>query len=127
MLDTHVVVWLYQGDLKKIPASAQALIENNDVAISPMVLLELEYLYEIKRIKVDAQTIINELTNTIDLQQPSIDFGKITAEALKLKWTRDSFDRLICATAQLMKCTLLSRDKKILEHFKMATWDTINE
>ena len=55
-LDTHVVVWLYQGDVKKLSQRAQQLIEDNDICISPMVMLEIEYLFEIKRIKSNIAT-----------------------------------------------------------------------
>ena len=50
-LDTHVVVWLYQKDVKRISAVARKLIETEDLLISPAVLLEMEYLFEIGKIR----------------------------------------------------------------------------
>ena len=45
-LDTHVVIWLYQKDEQRISRLARELIESSDLLVSPMVLLELEYLFE---------------------------------------------------------------------------------
>ncbi len=49
-LDTHVVIWLYSGNLELIPKPVQTILNLNDLLISPIVKLELEYLFEIKRI-----------------------------------------------------------------------------
>ena len=48
-LDTHVVVWLYAGRTDLLSAAAVEAIEEHSMAISPIVLLELEYLHEIGR------------------------------------------------------------------------------
>ncbi|HPQ42427.1 MAG TPA: PIN domain-containing protein [bacterium] len=45
-LDTHVVVWLYEGRTELFTDAARNAIDANDLAISPMVLLELAYLEE---------------------------------------------------------------------------------
>jgi PIN domain nuclease of toxin-antitoxin system len=50
-LDTHAVVWLYDDTDKKFSNKAKEEIRNNDLSISQMVRLELQYLYEIGRIK----------------------------------------------------------------------------
>jgi PIN domain nuclease of toxin-antitoxin system len=49
-LDTHITVWLYAGLIEKISQTAKKTIEANDLLISPMVKLELQYLFEIGRI-----------------------------------------------------------------------------
>lgn len=50
-LDTHVVVWLYCGLTDKLSDLAKSLIDDHEVYVSAIVRLELQYLYEIKRIK----------------------------------------------------------------------------
>ena len=48
-LDTHVVAWLYAEGGSAVPAgSAQLIEETSDIRISPMVRMELQYLYEIE-------------------------------------------------------------------------------
>jgi PIN domain nuclease of toxin-antitoxin system len=49
-LDTHVLVWLFSGDMDNFSPKAIDLIENRELLVSPMVLLELEYLHEIGRL-----------------------------------------------------------------------------
>jgi hypothetical protein len=67
-LDTHVVVWLYQKSLKLLSPKAIQVIEDNSISISPIVLLELEYLYEIGKIKTDSHTILKYLNKKIGLK-----------------------------------------------------------
>src|SRR5579862_641557 len=99
-LDTHVVLWLYEGLLDRLPDFAKQQLEENDLFISPIVQLELEYLFEIKRIKRDSKTIVNDLIDRIALQTCQAPLLKIIQIAIKLNWTRDPFDRLIVANAQ---------------------------
>src|SRR5271168_2510198 len=49
-LDTCAVIWLSEGTIEKLSPAASAAMEASDVEISPMVLVELQYLYETKRI-----------------------------------------------------------------------------
>jgi hypothetical protein len=52
-LDTHVVVWLYAFGSKKLSEQACELLERSPkLLISPMVLLELEFLQEIGKLAV---------------------------------------------------------------------------
>ena len=48
-LDTYVVVWLYQKNQSKFSPEVITLIDKEELLISPMVELELEYLFEIER------------------------------------------------------------------------------
>lgn len=121
-LDTHIVVWLYQGDINRLSAKVRELINSQQVAISPMVVLELEYLHEIGRIKCSAQDIVDELSRSIGLMVLEVDYFHVVKQALKLKWTRDTFDRLICATALLKQQPLITKDQNILENFRLANW-----
>ena len=45
-LDTHVAVWLYEKDEERISRLARELIESSELLVSPMVLLEVEFLFE---------------------------------------------------------------------------------
>ena len=63
-LDTHAVVWLYNNELHKFPQQTLESIDNGNLLISPMVILELEYLYEIKRLNTNAAIIFNTLGNS---------------------------------------------------------------
>ena len=121
-IDTHVSVWLFQKDLKKFSQNAIRLIENNDIIISAMSILELEFLYEIKRINYPQNEIISYLQNTIDLKISRNSLENITKKAVNIKFTRDPFDRIIIADCLVSNLKLLTRDRNILNNFDNAVW-----
>jgi len=65
-LDTHVVVWLYAGCENKLSKSVVDQIENNNLFISQLVRLEMQYLFEIGRITVTPETIIKSLNTDLN-------------------------------------------------------------
>jgi PIN domain nuclease of toxin-antitoxin system len=121
-LDTHVVVWLYSGLTDKFSATAQELINDNDTYISPIVRLELQYLYEVQRVVEAPDTIVTDLVSRIGLQVCTRPFNHVVTQALTYTWTRDPFDRLITANAALHDDILLSKDLTILQHYAHARW-----
>ena len=121
-LDTHVVVWLYAGQLARFSDEIQALLNEHDLRICPIVQLELQYLHKIERITVDAQTILTDLGARIGLQICDKRFQAVVGEATAVSWTRDPFDRLIVANASLNNDILLTKDQNILTHYPFANW-----
>ena len=121
-LDTHVVVWLFSGEIEKLSDKAIKIIEESELLISPMVTLELEFLYEIGRLNYKSKDILSSLSQSIDLKVCNLPFANIALESTKNNWTRDPFDRLIVANATCNNSILLSRDRKILDNYSMAIW-----
>lgn len=122
-LDTHVAVWLYAGTADKFTSLAKALINQHALYISPVVRLELQYLFEIQRISDDSVKILTELSQRIDLRVCEKKFDAIVTQALTVSWTRDPFDRLIVAHAGLHENILLSKDHNILKNYPFAKWE----
>lgn len=121
-LDTHVVVWLYAGLVEKLSVSAAEQIETNEMYLSQMVKLELQYLYEIGRVKRQALTILNDLESRLGIKLRQSISAAVVELALGLNWTRDPFDRLIVAEANKEKAVLLSKDRTILANYRKAVW-----
>jgi len=121
-LDTHVVVWLYAGELDRFPSTASELIENNDLVISPAVLLELQFLKEIKRISADPMLVFQTLEETIGVELCNLEFSKVVIGALSQSWTRDPFDRIIAAQASVRNELLLTKDRIIRRNCSVACW-----
>lgn len=121
-LDTHLLIWLYEAELELLSDKAKKLIENNSIIISPIVRLELEYLFEIKRLKVGSDKIITYLWKQIGLEISQDSYNIVIDRSLKEKWTRDPFDRIITAHARLNKAKLLTKDRKIHKHYDLAVW-----
>ncbi len=122
-LDTHVVAWLYEGRTDLIPETATKLIEENEIMVSPMVELELEYLHEIGRVRVGSRSVIDDLRARIGLRASSAPFTSIIEHARGISWTRDPFDRIIVATAMADDVEFITRDATILAHCARARWD----
>ncbi len=121
-LDTHATVWLYSGYLEKISKKAKAMIEAEDLYISPMVVLELQYLFEINRIRVKSLDIYEDLHFRIGLKLDETSWGYIVKESLSLDPTSDPFDRLIIAHAKALDAKLLTKDEYILSNYDKAYW-----
>lgn len=121
-LDTHMVVWLYSGNTDSMSESALNLIQENDLGISPAVILELGYLHEIGRVTVSGKEIVSDLFQRIGLATCQKKFTEIIANALSMTWTRDPFDRIITGHASLDNSTLLTKDRTILANYPHACW-----
>lgn len=121
-LDTHVVVWLYAGDLELLPQGVRDLLEGEELVISPMVELELQYLYESGRTTQPARVVVDALDEEIGLARCGLPFGQVIAKALEQDWTRDPFDRVIVAQARARRLPLVTRDQTIRDHYREAIW-----
>ena len=121
-LDTIVVLRLALGDIKRISKPAQRAIERYHLLISPMVRVELQYIYEIGRIVIPAAEVIAHLEATIGLSDCPIPFADIARAACQESWTRDAFDRLIVAQARHARSPLITADGEIKKHYPPAIW-----
>jgi PIN domain nuclease of toxin-antitoxin system len=116
------VGWLYEGADRRIPGAIRKLIEADDPFVSPVVELELTYLYEIGRVTEPASVPLTALRRRIGLQVADASLASVTQAAAGLSWTRDPFDRLISAQAIAADAQLLTADQTILKHLPLATW-----
>ncbi len=121
-LDTHVVVWLYAGQVNKFTPTGRQQINSSDLFISPIVRLELQYLNEIGRIRENAEIIVADLGDRIGLVLEDAPLNELTSIGINEQWTRDPFDRLIVSHAKLRQATLLTRDATIAQHYDRALW-----
>jgi len=121
-LDTHTIVWLHSGEIERLSSTAAESIEAGDCLISPIVLLELQYLKEIKRLKYTPERILSDLEKEISLQVCQSSFQQVIGLSLQEAWTRDPFDRIIVAQARLSNAHLITKDPVIAEHYNKAHW-----
>lgn len=121
-LDTHAVVWLFEGRVEKLSEPVRAAIERDRLLISPMVELELAFLHEIGRIKDPAERFLQALGPALGLRACDLPFAQVVAEATRRSWTRDPFDRLIVAHAAARDAPLVTKDRTIHRHYPAALW-----
>lgn len=122
-LDTHVVAWLYQGGAVELPAPVSHLLYTaQELRVSPMVRLELEYLYEVGRVSRSADAVMEHFAAILGIVVCSAAFSVVAREAERHSWTRDPFDRLITANAAIFDAVLVSKDESIRQHYGRAWW-----
>lgn len=122
-LDTQVCVWTAQGDVHRLSKPAYEAMQSAELLISPMVLIELGYLFEIERIVVPPLDIAAKLQKEIGVRVHDGSFLEIATVCLLEKWTRDPFDRLIVSHARMYGMSpLISSDEKIKEHYRKTIW-----
>jgi PIN domain nuclease of toxin-antitoxin system len=121
-LDTHVVAWLYSGQAGLLPRPVLRLLERESKRISPMVELELQLLFEVGRIAETAATVLETVRADFDLELCDLPFHEVVRRAVEQSWTRDPFDRMIVAQAEVRGSRLLTRDATIRDHYQHALW-----
>jgi PIN domain nuclease of toxin-antitoxin system len=122
LLDTHVVVWLYDDPERLVPPPVRDRLNRESLALSPFVRLELQYLHEVGKLSVPAQTIVDELAPKLELELTDPPSAQVCQAAVALDWTRDPFDRLISAQAVATACTLVTKDRTIRQNLRLAWW-----
>lgn len=122
-LDTHTVVWLYAYGRSGVSEQGAEWIEEAEaLRVSPMVRLELQYLWEIERVSEQPMVVLDALGAALGLALCDAPFPAVVREAEVVSWTRDPFDRMIVAQAALFDAPLLTRDHSIHAHYAHAVW-----
>jgi PIN domain nuclease of toxin-antitoxin system len=121
-LDTHVAIWLAAGERRRL-RKVQARLRRNSLFVSPIVLVEMEVLLEIGRIREPVATVWNILSEDHGVMEAEGNVQQIGSHARRLGWTRDPFDRLIVAHALACDAVLLTADASLREHCSQTCWD----
>jgi PIN domain nuclease of toxin-antitoxin system len=122
-LDTQAAIWLAAANIEKLSHRALSLIVKAEIRISPMVVLEFEYLYEVERVTLSPQQIVYKLATELQATVCDYPFPIIVEIALGETWTRDPFDRVIVAHAKANgQSALVSKDESIAAHYAGTVW-----
>lgn len=96
---------------------------SEEAQISPIVELELAYLFEVGRVSEPPAAPLTALQRSIGLTVSDISVASLVDAATALTWTRDPFDRLIAAHAMVTGAPLITADRTILANLPQAVWD----
>jgi PIN domain nuclease of toxin-antitoxin system len=122
-LDTNAVIYVHLGDRRLLTRKALDIFDRaEEIQISPMVLLELQFLSEVGRLKFPAGEIVENLETVHGVTVDDLGFAHAVRRAVRLSWTRDPFDRIITAHAGVFEAPLITSDKSIREHYVKAVW-----
>lgn len=122
ILDTHIFLWLMEGN-SELSVNEIKLIKQfskkNPILISAISVWEIAQLQKSGRItlKQPTELWVDEALNTPGVQLAPLT-PDILCESVDLpgEFHKDPADRMIVATARIIKAALLTRDKKILEY-----------
>jgi PIN domain nuclease of toxin-antitoxin system len=109
LLDTNAIIWLHQRDRR-----TRRLDKNVTLYASPASVLELQILIEAGRLRLrpgyGVEQLIGDTRWLLD-DPPAADWF---SEAVGVGWTRDPFDRLIVAHAELRGWRLATGDADLV-------------
>jgi PIN domain nuclease of toxin-antitoxin system len=117
ILDTHFVLWIVTGADRL--ADFPWLERYQPWGISPISLLEIQYLAEIGRAEVRNPDFSDALAKDPRFVLDEIPLVPLVRRAIELTWTRDPFDRLIAAHSSVRRLPLCTIDRNIRLHHPM--------
>jgi PIN domain nuclease of toxin-antitoxin system len=114
LLDTNALLWLDAGHRRSRPLRRWS----GRLHVSPVTMLELQILVELGR-----QGASGPVARLAHDERWAVDDPPAIAwfeTALSLSWTRDPFDRLMVAHAQLRRWRVATGDRKLIERLGEA-------
>src|SRR5688572_7550766 len=122
VLDTHVFLWLINGDKDLSSKGTEVILKNAEdgsIALSAISLWEISMLYARRRILLN-QPCLNWINRS--LEAPGIVLCPLTPEIAVESSTLpgifhgDPADRIIVATARVLSVPLVTKDQQILNY-----------
>lgn len=111
LLDTNALIWIDAGH----PRSRPLVTRRDRLYVSPVSILELQLLQESGKVRLphaSAGWVVEDDRWLVD-EPPA---GSWFLRATEAGWTRDPFDRLLVAHAQIRRWRLATADSQLLEH-----------
>jgi PIN domain nuclease of toxin-antitoxin system len=119
LLDTHFLLWLLLGSkrLKTYPW----LERYRPWGVSPVSLLELQFLAEVGRLELaDTGALLEALQGDRRFVIDEAPMLPLVRHALTMSWTRDPFDRLLAAHSAARRAPLCTADERLRRHHRLV-------
>jgi PIN domain nuclease of toxin-antitoxin system len=118
LLDTHFLLWIVRQSERL--AEYPWLDRYRPWGVSPITLLEIEFLAEAGRLAVVNPGFIATVMTDPRLKLDEVPLVLLVREALPLTWTRDPFDRLLAAHSLARKVPLCTTDRTLRRHHRLV-------
>jgi len=125
LLDTHFLIWLVldSARLREFPW----LDAHRPWGVSPVALLEVQFLSEVGRLTVRNPDFVDAVTADARFVIDDAPLAAVFRKALLLNWTRDPFDRLLAAHSLARRVPLCSLDETIRSHHRLLPGELRSE
>ena len=118
LLDTHFVLWIV---LRSKRLDDHRWIERyRPWGVSPVSLLEIQFLSEVDRIEVRNPDFTDALLDDARFVVDEAPLLSLIRQAIDITWTRDPFDRLLAAHSQARRVPLATLDRGLREHHSLV-------
>ncbi|MBN2498974.1 MAG: PIN domain-containing protein [Deltaproteobacteria bacterium] len=118
LLDTHFVIWIVLGSRRLV--EYPWLERYRPWGISPVSLLEIQYLAEVGRLEAQNPELTDALLTDPRFVVDELPLLALIKNAIPVQWTRDPFDRLLAAHSRARRVALCSVDRGIREHHSLV-------
>jgi PIN domain nuclease of toxin-antitoxin system len=117
LLDTHFLLWITL-ESKRL-ADYPWLQGRAPWRISPVSLLEIQFLAEVGRIEGSGRAFEEAVARDRRFLIDEVPLAALIRHALDLSWTRDPFDRLLAAHSAARRLPLCTVDATLLRHHQL--------
>ena len=111
LLDTHFLLWTLLGS--KRLGEFPWLHDLRPWGVSPVSLLEIQFLAEVGRLDVVQPDLGKAVASDPRFVVDEVPLVALVEKAIPLSWTRDPFDRLLAAHSDARRVPLCSLDRRI--------------
>ncbi len=123
--DTHALFWFLTNDSKlsrRVLKIFEEAEEGNFTIIIPsIVLAELMYILEKKDLREKFKEVIEILKESETYEIYPLDM-EIIERTFEIESVKELHDRIIIATAQLLACVVITKDKEIVKSGVEFIW-----
>jgi len=120
--DTHPLVW-YLTDNPRLSSEAKRIFNEDYIFISCIVLLELVYLIEKKRIAADLDSFFRSISSSTNYRIEPLCLPIIEkSRRIPREKVADPWDRLIAATSMHLNFPLITKDESLREIGLEVIW-----
>ena len=116
LLDTHFLLWAVL-DLPRM-SEFPWLERYRPWGVSPISLLEIQFLSEVGRLTVDQPAFVEALGRDPRFVIDEVPLMALVTQALSLDWTRDPFDRLLAAHSAARRAPLCTLDRHLRQEHR---------
>ncbi|HEU5351013.1 MAG TPA: type II toxin-antitoxin system VapC family toxin [Terracidiphilus sp.] len=119
LLDTHIFLWMVNGNLRVGTRERELIANAKEVYISSATLWEIAIKFSAGKLRVDMNALLEEIATGGFRQLPVMNRHAMAVAQLPLLH-RDPFDRMLIAQAMAEPMRLLTADARLAAYSELV-------